>query len=122
MDVTDYKGAMSARMSSGDDRNTERKRQEGVAVKERPKTKKPPLYKVLLHNDDYTTREFVVLVLEAIFNKSESDAARIMLHVHNNGVGVAGIYPYEVAETKVEKTRSLARKYEYPLQLSLEPE
>lgn len=109
-------------MSSGDDRNTERKREEGVAVKERPKTKKPPLFKVLLHNDDYTTREFVMLVLEAVFHKSESDAARIMLHVHNNGVGVAGIYPYEVAETKVEKTLSLARKYEYPLQLSLEPE
>lgn len=109
-------------MSSGDERKPDTKRQEGVAVKERPETKKPPLYKVLLHNDDYTTREFVVMVLEAVFHRSEADATRIMLHVHNNGVGVAGVYPYEVAETKVERTMALARQYEYPLQLTLEPE
>ena len=104
------------------DKSPASKRQEGVQVQERPKTKKPPLYKVLLHNDDYTTKEFVVMVLQGIFHKSEVDATRIMMHVHDNGVGVAGVYTYEVAETKIAKTTALARRYEYPLQLSMEPE
>ncbi|HLU65911.1 MAG TPA: ATP-dependent Clp protease adaptor ClpS [Kofleriaceae bacterium] len=107
---------------SGQDRKTGTKRQEGTLVKERARTQKPPLYKVLLHNDDYTTKEFVVMVLQAIFHKSEVDANRIMLHVHENGIGVAGVYPYEIAETKIAKTLALARRYEYPLQLSMEPE
>jgi len=98
------------------------KRQESVAVKERARTKQPPLYKVLLHNDDYTTKEFVVMVLQAIFHLSEVDANRIMMHVHDNGIGVAGVYPYEIAETKIAKTLQMARRYEYPLQLSMEPE
>ncbi|HTE51071.1 MAG TPA: ATP-dependent Clp protease adaptor ClpS [Kofleriaceae bacterium] len=98
------------------------KRQESVEVKERAATKRPPLYKVLLHNDDYTTKEFVVMVLQAVFHLGEVDANRIMLHVHENGVGVAGVYPFEVAETKIAKTMQLARRYEYPLQLSMEPE
>jgi ATP-dependent Clp protease adaptor protein ClpS len=98
------------------------KREGGVVVEERTRTKKPPLYKVLLHNDDYTTKEFVVMVLQHVFHRSEAEANRIMLHVHNNGVGVAGIYPYEIAETKVAKTMQLAKRYEYPLQLSLEPD
>ena len=109
-------------MSADDKRPATPKRQEGVEVKERAKTKRPPLYKVLLHNDDYTTKEFVVMVLQAVFHKSEVDANRIMLHVHENGIGVAGVYPYEVAETKIAKTLALARRYEYPLQLSMEPE
>ena len=104
------------------DKSPASKRQEGVQVQERPKTKKPPLYKVLLHNDDYTTKEFVVMVLQGVFHKSEVDATRIMMHVHDNGVGVAGVYTYEVAETKIAKTTALARRYEYPLQLSMEPE
>jgi ATP-dependent Clp protease adaptor protein ClpS len=107
---------------SGQDRNHETRRQEGVGVKERARTQKPPLYKVLLHNDDYTTKEFVVMVLQAVFHKSEVDANQIMLHVHENGVGVAGVYPYEVAETKIARTLGLAKRYEYPLQLSMEPE
>ena len=78
----------------------------GTITRTRTKTerklKKPPLYKVLLHNDNYTTREFVVAVLKEVFHQSESDAVRIMLHVHHNGVGVAGVYTYEVAETKVK--------------------
>jgi ATP-dependent Clp protease adaptor protein ClpS len=94
----------------------------GVILEERPKTKKPAMYKVLLHNDDYTTREFVVLVLQQIFHHSEGEANRIMLHVHNSGIGVAGVYPYEVAETKAAKTMALARRFEYPLQASVEPE
>ena len=81
----------------------------------------PPLYKVLLHNDDYTTKEFVVFVLQTVFQRSEADALAIMTHVHNQGVGVAGVYTFEIAETKVQKTVQLARSNEYPLQLSIEP-
>lgn len=80
------------------------------------------MYKVLFHNDNYTTQQFVVFVLQRIFNRSESDAQRIMLQVHNNGVGVAGIYTHEIAETKVDQTHRLAQANEYPLKLSLEPE
>lgn len=93
----------------------------GVAIKERTRTKKPPLYKVLLHNDDYTTKEFVVWILQSIFQRSEGEAVRIMAHVHNSGVGIAGIYTLEVAETKLTKTLNLAQAHEYPLQCSMEP-
>ena len=110
-------------MGPGDGGRDGRARREGgVAVEERAKTRKPPLYKVLLHNDDYTTKEFVVMILEQIFHHSEAEANRIMLHVHNNGVGVAGVYPFEIAETKASKTIALAQQFEYPLQCSLEPE
>ncbi len=86
------------------------------------KLKKPPLYRVLLHNDNYTTRDFVVAVLKEVFHKSEPEAIQIMLHVHNNGVGVAGVYTFEVAETKIKTVEKLARENEFPLRLSLEPE
>ena len=95
--------------------------EESAVAESEEKVAEPPLFKVLLHNDDYTTREFVVLILQAIFSKSETEATQIMLHVHNNGVGVAGIYSFEIAETKVTKTVQLARSHEYPLQLSIEP-
>jgi ATP-dependent Clp protease adaptor protein ClpS len=93
----------------------------GLVLDERTRTRKPPMYKVLLHNDDYTTKEFVVFVLQSIFQRSEGDAIAIMNHVHANGVGIAGIYTFEIAETKVTKTVQLARSHEYPLQLSIEP-
>jgi ATP-dependent Clp protease adaptor protein ClpS len=96
-------------------------RQTGLVLDERTRTKKPPMYKVLLHNDDYTTREFVVWVLETVFHKNEDEAKAIMLHVHNHGVGVAGVYTFEVAETKVTKTTHLAKAQQFPLQLSIEP-
>src|SRR5262249_23510484 len=86
----------------------------------RPKLRKPKLYKVLLHNDDYTTMEFVVFVLMSIFRRSETDAVQIMLHVHKNGIGVAGVYTYEVAETRVAQVEDLARQHEFPLRCSLE--
>ena len=109
-------------MSSDNDKGRpEHKHEPGVATKERTRTKKPPMYKVLLHNDDYTTKEFVVLVLQSVFHKSEGEAVRIMMHVHNNGIGIAGVYTYEVAETKIAKTVQLVQSYEYPLQCSLEP-
>ena len=85
------------------------------------KLERPKLYRVLLHNDDYTTREFVVWVLQSVFHKNESDAIAIMSHVHNNGVGIAGVYTFEVAETKVTKTMHLAKAQQFPLQLSIEP-
>jgi ATP-dependent Clp protease adaptor protein ClpS len=88
----------------------------------REQVKRPPLYKVLVHNDNYTTREFVVDVLRSVFHHSETDATRIMLFVHHQGVGVAGVYPFEVAEMKIQKTEELAREYEFPLKLSVEPE
>ncbi len=80
------------------------------------------MYKVLLHNDDYTTREFVVLILRDIFRLSDSDAVQVMMHVHNTGIGVAGVFTHEVAEAKVDKSMNLARKFEFPLQLTLEAE
>lgn len=96
-------------------------RQTGLVLEERTRTKQPPMFKVLLHNDDYTTREFVVWVLQTVFHKSDDEAVAIMSHVHNHGVGVAGIYTFEVAETKVTKTMHLARAQQYPLQLTIEP-
>lgn len=80
----------------------------------------PPLFKVLLHNDDYTTMEFVVWVLESIFNMQEEQAIQVMLNVHLRGVGVAGIYTFEIAETKVDRTTSLAREHEFPLLVTME--
>ena len=96
----------------------------GVVTETRvkPKLKKPRLYKVLLHNDNYTTMEFVVQVLVGIFHKSESDAMAIMLNVHHRGAGIAGVYTYEVAETKVSKTMRLAREAQFPLLCTLEPD
>jgi ATP-dependent Clp protease adaptor protein ClpS len=91
-------------------------------TKAEKKTRRPPLYKVLLHNDDFTTQEFVDWVLMNVFNHGPESAHRIMLHVHMHGVGVAGIYPYEIAETKAQKTMELAREAEYPLLATLEPE
>ncbi len=82
--------------------------------------KKPKLYKVLLHNDDYTTMEFVVYVLQGIFHRSETEAMQIMLHVHRNGIGVAGVYTREVAETRVSQVEALARANEFPLRCSME--
>lgn len=91
-------------------------------VKPEKKLKRPKLYRVLLHNDDYTTREFVVHVLHTVFHRSEQEAIRIMLHVHHNGLGVAGVFTREVAETKVERTERMARAQEFPLRLTMEPE
>jgi ATP-dependent Clp protease adaptor protein ClpS len=91
-------------------------------TKSEEKVKKPPLYKVVLHNDDYTTMEFVVFVLVTVFHQSEDEAFRIMLKVHNEGVGIAGVYTYEIAETKAQKTVELARQHEYPLLCTVEEE
>jgi ATP-dependent Clp protease adaptor protein ClpS len=92
----------------------------GVVVKAKPKTKKPAMYRVLMLNDDYTPMEFVVHILERFFNKNRQEATRIMLHVHNRGVGVCGVYTYEVAETKVTQVMDFARQHQHPLQCTLE--
>ena len=93
---------------------------EAPVAESQEKVEQPPLFKVLLHNDDYTTMEFVVWVLESVFNMPEEQAVQIMLNVHLRGTGVAGIYTYEVAEMKVEKTIALAQEHEYPLLATLE--
>ena len=93
---------------------------EAPVAESNEKTEEPPLFKVLLHNDDYTTMEFVVWVLESVFNMTEEQAIQVMLNVHITGVGVAGIYTYEVAEMKVEKTTAMAREQEFPLLATME--
>jgi ATP-dependent Clp protease adaptor protein ClpS len=93
-----------------------------VSSKTLTRTKKPSLYRVLILNDDYTPMEFVVYVLERFFNKTREEATTIMLHVHQNGVGVCGIFTYEVAETKVAQVLDLARRQEHPLQCTMEKE
>lgn len=91
-----------------------------VVTKTKDKTDKPSLYKVLLLNDDYTPMEFVVHVLERFFSKNQEDATRIMLHVHNHGVGICGVYTYEIAETKVSQVMDFARQHQHPLQCTME--
>ena len=93
-----------------------------VVTKTKPKTKKPSLYKVLILNDDYTPMEFVVFVLERFFNKGREEATRIMLHVHHKGVGICGVYTYEIAETKVAQVMDMARQHGHPLQCTMEKE
>jgi len=105
---------------SDDDREGDGRPDTGVVTRTRPKTKKPSMYKVLLLNDDYTPMEFVVHVLQKFFHKNSEDAARIMLHVHQNGVGICGVYPFDVAETKVTQVIDYARQNEHPLQATLE--
>ena len=92
----------------------------GTITRTRTKTKKPSMYKVLLLNDDYTPMEFVVYVLQRFFSKSVEDATKIMLHVHQNGVGICGVFTYEVAETKVSQVMDLARQHDHPLQCTME--
>tara|TARA_Y100000588_G_scaffold301833_1_gene323863 strand:+ start:62 stop:400 length:339 start_codon:yes stop_codon:yes gene_type:complete len=92
----------------------------GVVVENEAKTRKPSMYKVVMLNDDYTPMEFVVLVLERFFSKSHEEAIQIMLHVHQKGVGICGVFTYEVAETKVSQVMDLAQQHEHPLQCTLE--
>ncbi|WP_370714127.1 ATP-dependent Clp protease adapter ClpS [Sphingomonas sp. IW22] len=92
----------------------------GVATRTREKTKKPTPYRVLLLNDDYTPMEFVVLVLQRFFRMNMEEATRVMLHVHQRGVGVCGVFSYEVAETKVAQVIEFARQNQHPLQCTLE--
>ncbi len=111
-------------MSAADNVNLmpgyDRELDDAVLTEQKQELKKPSLYKVLLHNDNYTTMEFVIFVLINVFHHSELEAIRIMLQVHNQGIGIAGIYTYEIAEMKVARVTVLARENEYPLMCTLE--
>ncbi len=97
--------------------------QDGAVITEsKQDVKKPPLYKVLLHNDDYSTMEFVIFILRSVFLHTPEDAERIMWNVHHQGIGIAGVYTYEIAESKVAKVEALARELEFPLLCTLEEE
>ena len=94
----------------------------GLALAKRTQTKKPALYRVIMLNDDYTPMEFVVLILQRFFGHNSQTAKKIMLHVHQKGVGICGVYTYEVAETKINQVMTFARQNEHPLQLQMEKE
>jgi ATP-dependent Clp protease adaptor protein ClpS len=114
---------MHPRLSSGQDDNLgDDGPQTGLVLKTRPKTKKPAMYKVLLMNDDYTPMDFVVQVLEKFFSKTREEAMRVMMHVHQKGVGLCGVYTFEVAETKVMQVMDFAQRNQHPLQCTLEKE
>ena len=103
--------------SNDDDERRPLRTRLGVVTESEKKLKLPPMYKVLLHNDDYTTMEFVVQVLQSVFHKPPAEATQIMLHVHRNGIGVAGVYTYEVAETKVARRRGAGAPARVPAQV-----
>jgi len=112
--------------STDDDANGGGGENNGTVIERRTrtqsKTKRPAMYKVILLNDDYTPMEFVVELLKSVFHKPHAEATRIMLWVHQNGMGIAGVYPYEVAETKVRTVEELAKQAEYPLKCVMEKE
>lgn len=115
--------AQRVRNAAGDDDRAgdgEGQGQVGLATRTRAKPKKPSQFKVLMLNDDYTPMEFVVMVLKRFFNMDLDQATRVMLHVHQRGVGVCGIFPYEIAETKVNQVMDFARQNQHPLQCTLE--
>jgi ATP-dependent Clp protease adaptor protein ClpS len=124
MNLWRYPTSCSARMNKSDDDDNGDGNDDGpstgVVVRTKPKAKKPSMYKVIMLNDDYTPMEFVVMVLERFFNKNNEEASHIMLHVHQKGVGVCGVYTYEIAETKVTQVMDLARQHQHPLQCTLE--
>src|ERR1700761_5220424 len=114
--------AMKDSGDNNDDQNGSGNTGTGIVTKTRPKTKKPSLYKVLLLNDDYTPMEFVVHILEKIFGKNREEAVDVMLHVHRHGVGICGVFTFEVAETKVAQVIEFARRHQHPLQCTMEKE
>jgi ATP-dependent Clp protease adaptor protein ClpS len=113
-------GDRGLQMQAGDERSNGPGRGTAVITRTKPKTRKPSLYRVLILNDDYTPMEFVVHILERFFQKDREAATRIMLHVHNHGVGECGVYTFEVAETKVSQVMDFARQNQHPLQCVME--
>lgn len=115
-------GAGAVTVGSGDDdsRKDDGDGSVGIATKTRTRPKKPSMFKVLMLNDDYTPMEFVVMVLKRFFHMDLEQATRVMLHVHQKGVGVCGVFPYEIAETKVNQVMDFARENQHPLQCTLE--
>ncbi len=123
-ELTIDSGAPGVRASDDDEQGGDKggsgKDEVGLATRTRTKPKKPSQFKVLMLNDDYTPMEFVVICLKRFFNMDMEQATRVMLHVHQKGVGVCGIFPYEIAETKVNQVMDLARQNQHPLQCTLE--
>lgn len=120
--MSDDEFPMDDNHGHSDDAGGEEHRETGVMLKTRPRTKRPSMYKVVLLNDDYTPMEFVVHVLERFFNKNRQEATDVMLHVHRRGVGVCGVFTFEVAETKVAQVMDFAKANEQPLQCTMEKE
>ena len=106
--------------NSGSDSVSEGASQTDVVVEKKSQVQRPPLYKVLLHNDDYTTMDFVILIMKKYFGKSQEQAMDIMLNIHQNGVGICGVYTYEVAETKCQKVTLFSRQSSHPLKCTIE--
>jgi len=111
---------LSPHMMSDDDDRFDDGGDTSLATKTKPKTKRPPLYKVMLLNDDYTPMEFVILVLERFFAIGHSQATEIMLTVHKKGLAVVGVFPHEIAETKVSQVMDFAQRHQHPLQCTME--
>jgi ATP-dependent Clp protease adaptor protein ClpS len=105
-----------------DSPDRQRRREEGIVIRSRRKTERPKRFRVVLYNDDFTPMEFVVVVLEQIFGKGPSEATQLMLQIHRSGLGVAGVYVLEIAETKLAKVHTLAEERGYPLRGGVEPE
>jgi ATP-dependent Clp protease adaptor protein ClpS len=120
--IPEPRSVQGLRMSKDGHRKDDGDSRTGLITRTRTKTQRQSLYKVLLLNDDYTPMDFVVYILEHFFNKPREEATRIMLHVHQKGVGVCGVYTYEVAETKVAQVMSFARQHQHPLQCTMEKE
>jgi ATP-dependent Clp protease adaptor protein ClpS len=119
IDISRARATMS-KGNEGNEGNDGRDGDSGTVTLTRTKTQKPSMYKVLLLNDDYTPMEFVIYVLQRFFSKSAEDATKVMLHVHQSGVGICGVFTYEVAETKVTQVMDLARQHDHPLQCTME--
>lgn len=117
--LADYRDTRLVR-AGGDDDSRRGDDEIGLATKTRAKPKKPSMFKVLMLNDDYTPMEFVVIVLKRFFHMDMDQATRVMLHVHQKGVGVCGVFPYEIAETKVNQVMDFAKQNQHPLQCTLE--
>lgn len=107
---------------SNHDHNHEHEDEGGTSTIIKPKIQLPKKYKVLLHNDDYTTMEFVIFILQAVFHKTLEEAERIMMEVHQKGIGICGVYTYEIAESKAKKVERLAKEHSHPLMCTIEPE
>jgi ATP-dependent Clp protease adaptor protein ClpS len=119
IDISRARATMS-KGNEGNEGNDGRDGDSGTVTLTRTKTQKPSMYKVLLLNDDYTPMEFVIYVLQRFFSKSAEDATKVMLHVHQSGVGICGVFTYEVAETKVTQVMDMARQHDHPLQCTME--
>ena len=122
--INNYSNFLSEITLNSDEENNDdfKNKFSSIVLEEKPKLKKPPLYKVIMLNDDYTPMEFVIEMLQTYFSKSQEQATEIMLHIHQKGIGICGLYTYEIAESKATQVLDKARKNQHPLQIKLEKE